>query len=78
MAREPRTEQAEPTRATTRDENGFELDQWSLPVAGPARAGVLAALGKPDPALDPEGWSAADTKAAAKADTIPATEMTDG
>lgn len=39
----------EPTAPPLRDENGFEIDQWGLPVSGPARAARLAETGQVDP-----------------------------
>lgn len=46
------------TRPRPRDANGYELDQWGLPLIGPARARALKALGKPDPRTDPAAWQA--------------------
>ena len=68
MTRAPKTEQADPTAPRPRDEAGHELDEFNLPLSGPARAAALDALGKPDPATDPDAWVAADTRAAAKVD----------
>lgn len=49
MAAAPKTTQDDPTQPRPVDDTGRTLDQWGLPLSGPAR---LAALkGKPDPAL---------------------------
>ena len=53
----PTTTQDEPTRPPERDENGFELDSWGLPVCGPARVAVLAVMGRPDPNDEPDAWA---------------------
>lgn len=53
----PVVTQAEPTGAPRRDDNGFERDRWGLPLIGPARAAMLAELGKPDPNDEPDAWS---------------------
>lgn len=47
----------EPTRPRPRDTAGHELDQWGLPLAGPLRAQALAALGRPDPNVEPQAWT---------------------
>lgn len=50
MAAAPKTTQADPTQPRPVNDTGRTLDQWGLPLSGPAR---LAALGgKPDPALE--------------------------
>lgn len=49
MAAAPKTTQDEPTKARPVDATGRTLDQWDLPVSGPARLKALG--GKPDPAL---------------------------
>lgn len=36
---------------------GRPLDQWGLPVNGPARAAALEELGMPDPNDDPAAWA---------------------
>ena len=46
------------TRPQPRDENGRALDQWRLPLNGPARLRSLEALGKRDPHTHPEDWPA--------------------
>ena len=56
MAKAPATTQDDPTAPRTVDVNGFELDQWKLPVVGPARIEALA--GRPDPMIDPDGFKA--------------------
>ena len=66
MAREPKTTQGAPTAPRPVSEAGIELDEWNLPLAGPARAAALSELGKPDPNNEPDAWAAADVKAAAK------------
>lgn len=53
----PTTTQAEPTQPFDRDENGFVLDSWGLPVSGPARVAVLATMGRPDPNDEPDAWA---------------------
>lgn len=50
MAAAPKTTQADPTKPRPVDDTGRTLDQWGLPISGPARLKALA--GKPDPALD--------------------------
>jgi len=59
MSRPPKPTQAEPTQPRPRDASGNELDQWSLPIAGPLRATRLAELNKPDPNIEPEAWASA-------------------
>lgn len=49
----PRTSQDAPTQPQPRDANGRLLDQWGLPISGPARAARLAELGIADPAIEP-------------------------
>ncbi|GAN14151.1 hypothetical protein I6G65_15925 [Sphingomonas paucimobilis] len=50
------TAQADATQPRPVDATGRTLDQWGLPLSGPAR---LAALdGKPDPALDADATPA--------------------
>ncbi|KQO58845.1 hypothetical protein [Sphingomonas sp. Leaf257] len=49
MAAGPKTTQADPTQPRPVDATGRTLDQWDLPVSGPARLKALG--GKPDPAL---------------------------
>lgn len=56
----PDTTQDQPTQPPARDAQGFELDEWGLPVTGPARIAALERLGRPDPIIDPEGWAAPD------------------
>ena len=46
-----------PTLPAPRDDNGFELDAWGLPVCGPVRAARLAERGLPDPHDEPEAWA---------------------
>lgn len=36
---------------------GRPLDQWGLPLNGPARVAALAELGLPDPNDDPVAWA---------------------
>ncbi|WP_343526948.1 hypothetical protein [Sphingomonas sp.] len=50
MAAGPKTTQADATKPRPVDETGRTLDQWDLPVSGPARLKALG--GKPDPALE--------------------------
>lgn len=54
-----------PTQPRPTDGQGHDLDEWGLPLSGPARRRRLAELGKPDPNIDPTGW-AAGAKPAAK------------
>ncbi len=62
MAAGPQTTQADPTQPRPVDATGRTLDQWGLPVSGPARLKALG--GKPDPALDaPAEPAAAPTPA---------------
>lgn len=58
-----------PTAPRKVDAQGRELDQWGLPLNGPARIRALAKLGKPDPNVAPEAWAAAAATAKAKAKT---------
>lgn len=62
-----------PTAPRTTDANGFELDQFGLPLCGPARIAALEILGKPDPNISPESW-----KVPAKAAGLKLTEKSDG
>ena len=61
-----------PTAPRQVDGNGFELDEWGLPLCGPARNAALEALGKPDPNISPVSW-----KVPAKTDAK-LTEKNDG
>lgn len=54
-----------PTAPRAVDANGREIDQWGLPINGPARVRALAELGKPDPHFAPEAWVSATTESAA-------------
>jgi len=45
-----------PTQPRPRDSAGRDLDEYGLPLPGPARAKALAALGKPDPHIEPDAW----------------------
>lgn len=56
MSRKPKVTQAAPTQPVDRDENGFVLDSWGLPISGPARVAVLAKMGRPDPNDEPDAW----------------------
>lgn len=47
---------APPTQPRPRDENGRELDEYGLPLSGPARVKALAALERPDPHVEPDTW----------------------
>lgn len=47
---------AAPTAPRPVDAQGHDLDEWGLPISGPARVRRLAELGKPDPNIDPAGW----------------------
>ncbi|MCH4893380.1 hypothetical protein GO308_09690 [Sphingomonas sp. SFZ2018-12] len=44
------------TKPRPRDAQGRELDEYGLPLIGPARQRALAELGKPDPNTDPKAW----------------------
>lgn len=52
------------------DAQGRELDQWGLPINGPARAGALAELGKPDPNDDLTAWTEAAIAPAAPLEAV--------
>lgn len=52
-----KTSQEQPTSTRPIDGQGREIDQWSLPINGPARLRALAAHGKPDPNTSPEAWA---------------------
>ncbi len=62
---EVKTTQADPTKPQRQDRAGRMLDEFGLPLSGPARVRALQELGKPDPREDPEAWGvkppAADT-----------------
>ncbi len=45
------------TAPRPQDASGRPLDAWGLPLNGPARARVLAELGRRDPVAHPEDWS---------------------
>lgn len=59
---QPEGTQDAPTAEPVRDENGWELDQWGLPICRPVRVERLAALGLPDPNEDPDAWPTPDQK----------------
>ena len=67
MAREPKTIQDDPTKPRAEAENGLQLDDWGLPLAGPARQAALAELNKPDPNIEPDAWRAPTKQTAAAA-----------
>jgi hypothetical protein len=71
-AKEPETTQDAPSAAPPRDANGFELDDWGLPVSGPIRAVRLAEMAMPDPLDDPKAWKKkpASKKGAAAGDDL--------
>ena len=54
-----------PTQPRRTDAQGRELDQWGLPLNGPARQRALDAAGKPDPDFEPEAWASDEGAAAA-------------
>lgn len=54
-----------PTQPRRTDAQGRELDQWGLPLNGPARQRALDAAGKPDPNFEPEAWANASDEGAA-------------
>ena len=55
------TTQAKPTQPRPVDPGtGRQLDEYGLPLSGPARVARLAELGKPDPREDPEAWRAGE------------------
>ncbi|ARR52042.1 hypothetical protein HY78_00485 [Rhizorhabdus wittichii DC-6] len=47
---------AEATAPRAQDEAGRPMDQWGLPLNGPARARALAELDRRDPHTHPEDW----------------------
>lgn len=53
---------AAPTAPRPVDAQGHDLDEWGLPISGPARLRRLGELGKPDPNIDPAGWGGAGVK----------------
>jgi hypothetical protein len=54
---------------------GRQLDEFGLPLTGPARAAELARLGQPDPREDPAAWDAGFVVAhATEAPGAPASE----
>ena len=48
------------------DAAGRELDQWGLPLNGPARARALAEAGKPDPDMQSDAWAFASDEVGAQ------------
>ena len=56
MAKSPARNSGEPTAPRPHDLNGYELDEWGLPLVGPARIGALEKLGRRDPCDFPEDW----------------------
>lgn len=62
------TTQEAPTAPRPRDAAGRELDEYGLPLSGPARAALLAELGRPDPRAEPEGWTIGELLLAISAD----------
>lgn len=56
MSKEVKSTQEDPTRPRPTDANGRALDEWGLPLSGPARVAALAEAGKRDPREDPEAW----------------------
>lgn len=62
-----------PTMPRQMSAEGFELDEWGLPLCGPARIAVLEKLGKPDPNISPEAW-----QVPAKASDAKLTEKSNG
>lgn len=53
----PAVVETEPTAPAPRcAKTGRPLDQWGLPLNGPARVAALAELGMPDPNEDPGAW----------------------
>jgi hypothetical protein len=61
VAKQPETTQEAATAPVRRNEAGFEIDEWDLPVSGPARANRLEELGLPDPRDNPKAWKSAKT-----------------
>lgn len=51
-----RLAQAAATAPRAQDEAGRPVDQWGLPLNGPARARALAELDRRDPHTHPEDW----------------------
>lgn len=49
----PKRTQEKPTKPVAVDDNGRALDEFGLPLGGPARIAALAKAGKPDPREDP-------------------------
>lgn len=45
-----------PTKARPVDASGHILDEWGLPINGPARMAVLTELGHDDPNDNPDAW----------------------
>lgn len=74
----PKAVQALPTQPRPVDAQGYVLDEWGLPLNGPARLRWLEKLRRPDPRDEPEAWSIADsagTPPADDADVIPASDI---
>lgn len=58
--RKPNTRKAGvPTQPRPVDENGFELDEWGLPLVGPRRIRALKDMDRRDPREFPEDWTPA-------------------
>lgn len=55
----PDPTQDKPTAPQPVDANGRLLDQFGVPLNGPARIAALAELEKPDPNTDPAAWGVA-------------------
>lgn len=58
MTRPSKPRQGDPTQPVARNAAGLEIDQWGLPVSGPARIAALVAIKKPDPNDEPDAWAA--------------------
>lgn len=56
MAKSPARQSGEPTAPRPHDRHGYELDEWNLPLVGPARVAALEKMGKRDPRDFPEDW----------------------
>lgn len=56
------------TKPRPTDEAGRELDEWGLPLCGPARLRKLAELNLPDPNHDPKAWRRVKSASAEGAD----------
>lgn len=66
------------TKSRPRDAQGRELDEYGLPLIGPARQRALAEMAMPDPNTHPEAWSRRQAVTAAPIETPEQETPSDG